>query len=258
MAEVIVETLGMDPIGQSADAAIANTWSEEGLVDLASVKTVAGEVEVNAQLADADSEVAIKSLRALAPNLKALQALKLAKAACAPTAQPADEMAPDGALDVDVHGPDKKRQKLAKLTGLGFARDMAEVIVETLGMDPIGQSADAAIANTWSEEGLVDLASVKTVAGEVEVNAQLADADSEVAIKSLRALAPNLKALQALKLAKAASQGTRIKFVEQPLPTTDFHAPSASALKPPASDRHAPSAPEPQAELHRFHHAFRS
>ncbi|EFJ39930.1 hypothetical protein VOLCADRAFT_108414 [Volvox carteri f. nagariensis] len=113
-------------------------------------------------------------------------------------------MAPDGALDVDVHGPDKKRQKLAKLTGLGFARDMAEVIVETLGMDPIGQSADAAIAKTWSEEGLVDLASVKTVADEVEVNARLADADSEVAIKSLRALAPNLKALQALKLAKAA------------------------------------------------------
>ncbi|EFJ44019.1 hypothetical protein VOLCADRAFT_95679 [Volvox carteri f. nagariensis] len=113
-------------------------------------------------------------------------------------------MAPDGALDVDVHGPDKKRQKLAKLTGLGFARDMAEVIVETLGMDPIGQSADAAIAKTLSEEGLVDLASVKTVAGEVEVNARLADADSEVAIKSLRALAPNLKALQALKLAKAA------------------------------------------------------
>ncbi|EFJ40987.1 hypothetical protein VOLCADRAFT_107876 [Volvox carteri f. nagariensis] len=112
-------------------------------------------------------------------------------------------MAPDGALDVDVHGPDKKRRKLAKLTGLGFARDMAEVIVETLGMDPIGQSADAAIAKTLSEEGLVDLG-FKTVAGEVEVNAQLADADSEVAIKSLRALAPNLKALQALKLAKAA------------------------------------------------------
>ncbi|EFJ39920.1 hypothetical protein VOLCADRAFT_100344 [Volvox carteri f. nagariensis] len=101
-----------------------------------------------------------------------------------------------------------KRQKLAKLTGLGFARDMAEVIVETLGMDPIGQSADAAIAKTWSEEGLVDLASVKTVAGEVEVNARLADADSEVAIKSLRALAPNLKALQALKRAKAACAPT--------------------------------------------------
>ncbi|EFJ43493.1 hypothetical protein VOLCADRAFT_106814 [Volvox carteri f. nagariensis] len=48
-------------------------------------------------------------------------------------------MASDGALGVDVHGPDKKRQKLAKFTGLGFARDMAEVIVETLGMDPIGQ-----------------------------------------------------------------------------------------------------------------------
>ncbi|EFJ40960.1 hypothetical protein VOLCADRAFT_107879 [Volvox carteri f. nagariensis] len=116
-------------------------------------------------------------------------------------------MAPDGALDVDVHGPDKKRRKLAKLTGLGFARDMAEVIVETLGMDPIGQSADAAIAKTLSEEGLVDLG-FKTVAGEVEVNAQLADADSEVAIKSLRALAPNLKALQALKLAKAACAPT--------------------------------------------------
>ncbi|EFJ44364.1 hypothetical protein VOLCADRAFT_106402 [Volvox carteri f. nagariensis] len=102
-------------------------------------------------------------------------------------------MAPDGALDVDVHGPDKKHQKLAKLTGLGFTRDMAEAIVETLGMDPIGQSADAAIAKTLSEEGLVDLVSMKTVAGEVEVNARLADADSEVAIKSLMALAPNLK-----------------------------------------------------------------
>ncbi|EFJ46821.1 hypothetical protein VOLCADRAFT_105345 [Volvox carteri f. nagariensis] len=117
-------------------------------------------------------------------------------------------MASDGALGVDVHGPDKKRQKLAKLTGLGFARDLAEVIVETLGMDPIGQSAHAAIAETLSGEGLVDLASVRTVAGEVAVNARLADADSEAAIKSLRALAPNLKALQALKLAKAACAPT--------------------------------------------------
>ncbi|EFJ40975.1 hypothetical protein VOLCADRAFT_107901 [Volvox carteri f. nagariensis] len=140
-------------------------------------------------------------------------------------------MAPDGALDVDVHGPDKKRQKLAKLAGLGFARDMAEVLVETLGMDPIGQSTDAAIAKTLSEEGLVDLASVKTVAGEVEVNARLADADSEVAIKSLRALAPNLKALQALKLAKAACAPTAQpadELGEVPAPNPPSLQPSGS------------------------------
>ncbi|EFJ47950.1 hypothetical protein VOLCADRAFT_91459 [Volvox carteri f. nagariensis] len=62
-------------------------------------------------------------------------------------------MVPDGALDVDVHGPDKKRQKLA------------DVLVETRGMDPIGQSTDAATAEALAAEGLVDLASVKTVAG---------------------------------------------------------------------------------------------
>ncbi|EFJ48146.1 hypothetical protein VOLCADRAFT_104840 [Volvox carteri f. nagariensis] len=59
----------------------------------------------------------------------------------------------------------QKRQKLAKLAEFGFAKDLAEVLVETLGMDPIGQLTDAAIAEALTEEGLVDLASVKIVAG---------------------------------------------------------------------------------------------
>ncbi|EFJ40557.1 hypothetical protein VOLCADRAFT_99661 [Volvox carteri f. nagariensis] len=98
----------------------------------------------------------------------------------------------------------QKRQKLDKLAELGFAEDMAEVLVETLGLDPIGKSTDAAIAEAMAGEGLVDLASVIVVAGEVDDNAPLSDVNARTAVKSLRILAPNLGAAKALQLAKAA------------------------------------------------------